>query len=113
MRPPDGGVAAIVAIKCKKVAKSLEVSRKIPNFASEVRGKLLHGLRKIMKNEEKKERERVAVKVAEMIRNHSFTLEFKAKKRPRGLVIVIEVTEEEMEIMRQSWRRRAGQNETE
>ncbi len=44
-------------------------------------------------------REQVIQKLASMLRNNPFTFEFKVKKKPKGIHIIYEVTQEEMDAM--------------
>ena len=51
-----------------------------------------------MKTEEEK-REQVIQDLAEELRRTPFSLEFKVKKKPAGIKIIFEVTQEEMDAM--------------
>ena len=44
-------------------------------------------------------REEVIQKIADMLRHNSFSFEFKAKKNPKGIKVIYEVTEEQMKAM--------------
>lgn len=48
-----------------------------------------------MTNEEK--REQVIQNITEMLQHNPFTFEFKVKKKPAGIKVIIEVTQEQME----------------
>lgn len=47
--------------------------------------------------EEKKEQAILAI--ADMMRDYGFNLEFKVKKKPQGVKVIIEVTQEQMDAM--------------
>ena len=44
-------------------------------------------------------REQAIQAVADMMRNYGFNLEFKVKKKPQGVKVIIEVTQEQMDAM--------------
>ena len=44
-------------------------------------------------------REEVIQKIADMLRQNSFTIEFKVMKRPKGIKVIYEVTKEQMDAM--------------
>ena len=48
-------------------------------------------------NEE--QREQVVQNIADMLRRNPFTFEFKVKKKPQGIKVIYEVTQEEMDSM--------------
>ena len=50
-----------------------------------------------MAQEEK--REQVIQNIADMLRTNPFTFEFKVKKNPKGIKVVYEVTQDEMDAM--------------
>lgn len=50
-----------------------------------------------MTNEEK--REQVIQNLSDMLRNNPFTFEFKVRKNPKGIKVIYEVTQEEMDRM--------------
>ena len=50
-----------------------------------------------MDQEEK--REQVVQNITEMLRRNPFTFEFKVKKKPQGIKVIYEVTQEEMDLM--------------
>lgn len=50
-----------------------------------------------MNNEE--QREQVILGVTDMMRHNPFTFEFKVKKKPAGIKIIYEVTQEEMDAI--------------
>jgi hypothetical protein len=45
------------------------------------------------------QREKIILGIADMLRNHGFTFEFKVMKKPRGIRIIHEVTQEEMDAI--------------
>ena len=49
------------------------------------------------KAEEK--REQVVQKIADLMRTSSFSVEYRVKKKPKGVKIVIEMTQEEMNCL--------------
>lgn len=53
-----------------------------------------------MANEEK--REQVIQDITEMLRHNPFTFEFKVKKKPQGIKVIYEVTQEDMNRMMES-----------
>ena len=50
-----------------------------------------------MTTEEK--REKVIQNITEMLQHNPFTFEFKVKKNPKGIKVIIEVTQEQMDAM--------------
>lgn len=52
----------------------------------------------IMKTEEEK-REKAIQNIAEGLRRNPFSVVFKVKKKPTGIKIIFEVTQEEMDAM--------------
>ncbi len=50
-----------------------------------------------MAQEEK--REQVIQNIADMLRTNPFTFEFKVKKNPKGIKVIYEVTQDEMDAM--------------
>ena len=50
-----------------------------------------------MAQEEK--REQVVQNIADMLRTNPFTFEFKVKKNPKGIKVIYEVTQDEMDAM--------------
>ena len=44
-------------------------------------------------------REQVIQNITEMLRRNPFTFEFKVKKRPQGIKVIYEVTQEELNAM--------------
>ena len=50
-----------------------------------------------MTNEEK--REQVIQNLSDMLRHNPFTFEFKVRKNPKGIKVIYEVTQEEMDRM--------------
>ena len=44
-------------------------------------------------------REQVIQNITEMLRRNPFTFEFKVKKRPQGIKVIYEVTQEELNVM--------------
>ena len=50
-----------------------------------------------MTQEEK--REQVIQNLADMLRTNPFTFEFKVKKNPKGIKVIYEVTQDEMDAM--------------
>jgi len=44
-------------------------------------------------------REQAILAIADMMRNYGFNLEFKVKKKPQGVKVIIEVTQEQMDAM--------------
>ena len=50
-----------------------------------------------MDQEEK--REQVVQNITDMLRRNPFTFEFKVKKKPQGIKVIYEVTQEEMNSM--------------
>ena len=51
-----------------------------------------------MTNEEK--REQVIQNLTELLRDNPFTFEFKVKKKPAGIKVIYELTQEEMDARR-------------
>lgn len=50
-----------------------------------------------MAQEEK--REKVIQNIADMLRTNPFTFEFKVKKNPKGIKVIYEVTQDEMDAL--------------
>jgi hypothetical protein len=50
-----------------------------------------------MAQEEK--REQVIQNIADMLRTNPFTFEFKVKKNPKGIKVIYEVTQDEMDVL--------------
>lgn len=50
-----------------------------------------------MANEQEEKREMVINGIADLLRNNSFTFEYKVVKKPKGIKVVFEVTQEQME----------------
>lgn len=46
-----------------------------------------------------KKREQVIQNIADMLRTNPFTFEFKVKKNPKGIKVIYEVTQDEMDAM--------------
>ena len=44
-------------------------------------------------------REKVIQNIADMLRTNPFTFEFKVKKNPKGIKVIYEVTQEQMDAM--------------
>ena len=44
-------------------------------------------------------REQVIQNIADMLRTNPFTFEFKVKKNPKGIKVIYEVTQDEMDAM--------------
>lgn len=44
-------------------------------------------------------REQVVQNITEMLRNNPFTFEFRVKKKPQGIKVIYEVTQEDMDRM--------------
>lgn len=44
-------------------------------------------------------REQVIQNIADMLRTNPFTFEFKVKKNPKGIKVIYEVTQEQMDAM--------------
>ena len=57
--------------------------------------------------EQEKERERVIQGITDMLRRNPFTFEFKVKKKPTGIKVIYEVTQEQLNEMmnqaKQNW----------
>lgn len=47
----------------------------------------------------KEKREQVVQNITEMLRNNPFTFEFRVKKKPQGIKVIYEVTQEDMDRM--------------
>ena len=47
----------------------------------------------------KKKREQVIQNITEMLQHNPFTFEFKVKKKPAGIKVIFEVTQEQMDCM--------------
>ena len=43
--------------------------------------------------------EQVIQQIAELLRNNPFTFEFKVKKKPQGIKVIYEMTQEEMDAI--------------
>lgn len=48
---------------------------------------------------QEEQREQVVQNITGMLRNNPFTFEFKVKKRPQGIKVIYEVTQQEMDEM--------------
>ena len=48
---------------------------------------------------EQEQREQVIQDITELLRHNSFTFEFKVTKRPHGIKVIYEVTQEELDAM--------------
>ena len=52
---------------------------------------------------QEEQRERVILDIADMLRRNSFTCEYKVKKKPAGIKVIFEVTQEQLnEMMNQT-----------
>jgi hypothetical protein len=60
-----------------------------------------------MTSEEEQQRERVIQGITEMLKINPFTFEFKVKKKPKGIKVIYEVTQEQLNEMmneaKQDW----------
>lgn len=57
---------------------------------------------------QEQQREKAIENIAGLLRRNPFSIEFKVKKKPQGIKIIYEVTQEEMEvIVKESAKRRA------
>lgn len=60
--------------------------------------------------EQEKERERIVQGITDMLRRNPFTFEFKVKKKPRGIKVIYEVTQEQLNEMmneaKQDWEKK-------
>ena len=54
-------------------------------------------------------REQVIQVIADMMRDSGFNLEFKVKKKPAGINIIIEVTQEQMDAMVDNMKQKMGE----
>lgn len=52
-----------------------------------------------MANEQDEKREKVINGIADLLRNNSFTFEYKVVKKPKGIKVVFEVTQEQIEAI--------------
>ena len=52
-----------------------------------------------MTQEEEQQRERVIQGITEMLKINPFTFEFKVKKKPAGIKVIYEVTQEQLDEM--------------
>ena len=50
-----------------------------------------------MANEQEEKREMVINGIADLLRNNAFSFEYKVAKKPKGIKIIFEVTQEQME----------------
>ena len=64
-----------------------------------------------MNNEEK--REQFVQKIAELLRENAFTFTFKVKKKPEGIKIIWEVTQEQMDAITKKQLEENSKEETE
>lgn len=48
---------------------------------------------------QKEKREQFVQNITDMLRHNPFTFEFKVKKKPQGIKVIYEVTQEEMGLM--------------
>ena len=54
-------------------------------------------------------REQAIQVIADMMRNTGFDVEFKVKKRPAGIKVIIEVTQEQMDAMVDNMKQKMGE----
>lgn len=54
-------------------------------------------------------REQVIQVIADMMRNTGFDMEFKVKKKPAGIKVIIEVTQEQMDAMVDNMEQKIGE----
>ena len=54
-------------------------------------------------------REQVIQVIADMMRNTGFDMEFKVKKKPAGIKVIIEVTQEQMDAMVDNMKQKMGE----
>lgn len=54
-------------------------------------------------------REQAIQVIADMMRNYGFNLEFKVKKKPQGVKVIIEVTQEQMDAMVDNMKQKMGE----
>ena len=54
-------------------------------------------------------REQVIQVIADMMRDSGFNLEFKVKKKPAGIKVIIEVTQEQMDAMVDNMEQKTGE----
>ena len=53
------------------------------------------------------QREQVVQGIADLLRNHPFTFEYKVKAKPKGIKVTFEVTQEQLtEIMQRNMRKK-------
>lgn len=50
-----------------------------------------------MANEQDEKREKVINGIADLLRNNAFSFEYKVAKKPKGIKIIFEVSQEQME----------------
>ena len=62
--------------------------------------------------EEQKKREQTIRGLADMLRTSPFQVEFKVKKRPAGIKVIIEVTQEQMEGIAKQTLEKTNTNKT-
>ena len=60
--------------------------------------------------EQEKERERVVQGITDMLRSNPFTFEFKVKRKPTGIKVIYEVTQEQLNEMMNEMMNEAKQN---
>ena len=48
---------------------------------------------------QEEQREQVVQDITDMLRHNPFTFEFKVKKKPQGIKVIYEVTQEQMDAM--------------
>ena len=51
---------------------------------------------------QEEQREQVVQNITDMLRHNPFTFEFKVKKKPKGIKVIYEVTQEEMDALMDS-----------
>lgn len=54
-------------------------------------------------------REQAIQTIADMMRNYGFNLEFKVKKKPQGVKVIIEVTQEQIDAMVDNMKQKMGE----
>lgn len=59
-------------------------------------------------NKEDEKREQVIQGIAELMRDNTFTFEYKVKKKPNGIRIICEVSQDDMEEMVKNWQAKKG-----
>lgn len=52
-----------------------------------------------MTKEEEEKREQIVQNIANMLMNNPFTFEFKVVKKPKGIKVIYEVTQDEMDAI--------------